>query len=130
MKKIVIASDHAGYYLKEYVKKFLNRKKLKIKDVGANSNEKVDYPDFDSYEYGDYTEISKTFSRLILISEFEQHFLFEFETGITSLFKILQKKEQRELVIENVFDIEFKEHNKFDIIINQKKCEGMIKFGK
>ena len=46
MKKIVIASDHAGYYLKEYAKKFLNRKKLKIKDVGANSNEKVDYPDY------------------------------------------------------------------------------------
>ena len=46
MKKIVIASDHAGYSLKEYVKKFLNRKKLQIKDVGANSNEKVDYPDY------------------------------------------------------------------------------------
>ena len=46
MKKIVIASDHAGYYLKEYVKKFLNRKKIQIKDVGANSNEKVDYPDY------------------------------------------------------------------------------------
>ena len=46
MKKIVIASDHAGYSLKEYVKKFLNRKKIQIKDVGANSNEKVDYPDY------------------------------------------------------------------------------------
>ena len=46
MKKIVIASDHAGYSLKEYVKKFLNRKKLQIKDVGANSSEKVDYPDY------------------------------------------------------------------------------------
>ena len=46
MKKIVIASDHAGYSLKEYVKKFLSRKKLQIKDVGAYSNEKVDYPDY------------------------------------------------------------------------------------
>ena len=46
MKKIVIASDHAGYSLKEYVKKFLNRKKIQIKDVGTNSNEKVDYPDY------------------------------------------------------------------------------------
>ena len=46
MKKIVIASDHAGYSLKEYVKKFLSRKKLQIKDVGVNSNEKVDYPDY------------------------------------------------------------------------------------
>jgi len=46
LKKIVIASDHAGYSLKEYVKKFLSRKKLQIKDVGAYSNEKVDYPDY------------------------------------------------------------------------------------
>ena len=46
MKKIVIASDHAGYSLKEYVKKFLSRKKIQITDVGANSNEKVDYPDY------------------------------------------------------------------------------------
>ena len=46
MKKIVLASDHAGYSLKEYVKKFLNRKKLQIKDIGVNTSEKVDYPDY------------------------------------------------------------------------------------
>ena len=46
MKKIVIASDHAGYSLKEYVKNFLRRKSIHVKDVGANSNEKVDYPDY------------------------------------------------------------------------------------
>ena len=46
MKKIVIASDHAGYSLKEYVKNFLNKKRIQIKDVGANSKESVDYPDY------------------------------------------------------------------------------------
>ena len=46
MKKIIIASDHAGYSLKEYVKNFLNKKKIQIKDVGANSKESVDYPDY------------------------------------------------------------------------------------
>ena len=46
MKKIIIASDHAGYSLKEYVKKILKRKKLQIKDVGANSKDIVDYPDY------------------------------------------------------------------------------------
>ncbi len=46
MKKIVIASDHAGYLLKEYVKKFLIKKKLQIIDVGTNSKESVDYPDY------------------------------------------------------------------------------------
>ena len=46
MKKIIIASDHAGYSLKEYIKKILKRKKLQIKDVGANSKDSVDYPDY------------------------------------------------------------------------------------
>ena len=44
MKKIVIASDHAGYSLKEYIKKFLIRKKLLIKDVGTKNEDRVDYP--------------------------------------------------------------------------------------
>ena len=46
MKKIIIASDHAGYSLKEYVKKFLLRKKLLFKDVGTKNDDRVDYPDF------------------------------------------------------------------------------------
>jgi len=46
LKKIVIASDHAGYSLKEYIKNFLNKKKIQINDVGANSKESVDYPDY------------------------------------------------------------------------------------
>ena len=46
MKKIVIASDHAGYSLKEYVKKFLLKKKLLIKDVGTKNDDSVDYPDY------------------------------------------------------------------------------------
>ena len=44
MKKIVIASDHAGYSLKEYVKKFLFKKKLQILDVGTYNKDSVDYP--------------------------------------------------------------------------------------
>ena len=44
MKKIIIASDHAGYSLKEYVKKFLLRKKLLFKDVGTKNEDRVDYP--------------------------------------------------------------------------------------
>ena len=46
MKKIVIASDHAGYALKEHVKKVLLKKKLLLKDVGTKSYDKVDYPDY------------------------------------------------------------------------------------
>ena len=46
MKNIIIASDHAGYSLKEYVKKFLIKKKLLLKDIGTKSKNKVDYPDY------------------------------------------------------------------------------------
>jgi len=45
MKKIVIASDHAGYALKEEIKKLLKDKYL-FEDVGTFSDESVDYPDF------------------------------------------------------------------------------------
>ena len=45
MKNIFIASDHAGYKLKNsIISKF--SKKQKIVDLGPNSNESVDYPDF------------------------------------------------------------------------------------
>ena len=46
MKKIFISSDHAGYKLKEEIKKHLKRKKLPFEDMGPNSNQKVDYPDY------------------------------------------------------------------------------------
>ena len=44
MKKIIIASDHAGYSLKEYIKKFLSKKKLLHKDIGTKNKDRVDYP--------------------------------------------------------------------------------------
>lgn len=45
-KKIAIASDHAGYFLKEKIKKFLINEKYEIKDFGSFSEESVDYPDY------------------------------------------------------------------------------------
>tara|TARA_Y100000590_G_scaffold85289_1_gene95319 strand:- start:6 stop:431 length:426 start_codon:yes stop_codon:yes gene_type:complete len=44
LKKIIIASDHAGYSLKEYIKKFLSKKKLLHKDIGTKNKDRVDYP--------------------------------------------------------------------------------------
>tara|TARA_B100002052_G_scaffold157283_1_gene143350 strand:+ start:1785 stop:2210 length:426 start_codon:yes stop_codon:yes gene_type:complete len=46
LKKIIIASDHAGYSLKEYLKTSLIKKKIKIHDVGPKTPKKVDYPDY------------------------------------------------------------------------------------
>jgi len=45
-KKIAIVSDHAGYYLKEKILKYLIKEKYDIKDFGCSSEDTVDYPDF------------------------------------------------------------------------------------
>ncbi len=46
MKKLFISSDHAGYNLKEIIKKKFN-KKFKFEDLGTKDSEKsVNYPDF------------------------------------------------------------------------------------
>jgi len=45
-KKIALASDHAGFFLKEKVLAYLIREKYDVKDFGCSSEEAVDYPDF------------------------------------------------------------------------------------
>ena len=44
--KICIASDHAGYELKEKIKDNLIKKDIPIIDLGPMSNNSVDYPDY------------------------------------------------------------------------------------
>jgi len=45
--KIVIGADHAGFNIKEKIKKFLDKKKINYEDLGANSFEQSDdYPDY------------------------------------------------------------------------------------
>jgi len=41
--QIVIASDHAGFQLKENIKKFLIKKRKKVFDLGTNDKNSVDY---------------------------------------------------------------------------------------
>ncbi len=43
--QIIIGSDHAGYELKEDIKRLLEKEERLVKDVGAYSPEPVDYPD-------------------------------------------------------------------------------------
>ncbi|MFC3867398.1 ribose 5-phosphate isomerase B [Helicobacter equorum] len=44
--QVFIASDHAGFRLKEFVKEVLCAKGLEVCDLGPDSNLRVDYPDF------------------------------------------------------------------------------------
>ena len=43
---IALASDHAGFELKESIKKFLVERNYDIIDFGTNSTASVDYPIF------------------------------------------------------------------------------------
>tara|TARA_B100000902_G_scaffold338050_1_gene339369 strand:- start:37 stop:471 length:435 start_codon:yes stop_codon:yes gene_type:complete len=47
ISKVAIASDHAGYNLKEYIVNNLDDKVV-VSDFGTNSNESCDFPDFAS----------------------------------------------------------------------------------
>ena len=46
IKRIILASDHAGFKLKEKIKFFLLKKRKKVLDLGTNNTKSVDYPDF------------------------------------------------------------------------------------
>ena len=57
-KTVCIASDHAGYYLKEDIKNHLIDKNISVFDIGPYNDQSVDYPDFahavsQSIEQGD-----------------------------------------------------------------------------
>jgi len=46
LRKISISSDHAGFELKESIKKFLIKKKFLVLDLGPRDDRSVDYPDY------------------------------------------------------------------------------------
>lgn len=45
MRKIAIGCDHGGFALKQKLLPFLKKLKLKVSDLGAFSEESMDYPD-------------------------------------------------------------------------------------
>tara|TARA_B100001123_G_C14997067_1_gene902007 strand:+ start:132 stop:563 length:432 start_codon:yes stop_codon:yes gene_type:complete len=46
IKEVILASDHAGFKLKNDIKKFLIKKRKKILDLGTKNSNSVDYPVF------------------------------------------------------------------------------------
>ena len=46
MSKIGLASDHAGFALKQHVKDYLTQKGIVFHDYGTYNEESCDYPDF------------------------------------------------------------------------------------
>lgn len=46
MLPILIASDHAGFALKQHLRQVLEQRGLAVEDLGPDSEASVDYPDF------------------------------------------------------------------------------------
>ncbi|GJL78177.1 MAG: ribose 5-phosphate isomerase B [Nitrospinaceae bacterium] len=46
MEKIAIASDHAGFELKESIAAYLHQKGVQFEDFGPVNSDRVDYPDY------------------------------------------------------------------------------------
>jgi ribose 5-phosphate isomerase B len=46
MNKLVIASDHAGFELKESVAAYLHNQGVEFEDFGPVNSDRVDYPDY------------------------------------------------------------------------------------
>ena len=45
-EKLIIGSDHGGYELKEYIKSELDKKDIPYQDIGTDSPDSVDYPNY------------------------------------------------------------------------------------
>ena len=58
LKNIYISSDHAGFKLKEIIKKYLLKKKMNYFDLGPYSDNRVDYPDY-AHKVARMVKISK-----------------------------------------------------------------------
>lgn len=56
----VIASDHAGYDLKQQIKSYLEKHNYTIKDLGPFNTDSVDYPDYGK-ALGDFIVSNKNF---------------------------------------------------------------------
>jgi ribose 5-phosphate isomerase B len=46
LEKVIIASDHAGFRLKEKLVRWLISNRYEVKDLGCFSEDSVDYPDY------------------------------------------------------------------------------------
>lgn len=44
--RFYIATDHAGYNVKDFVKEYLESKSHEVIDLGPHNSDRVDYPDF------------------------------------------------------------------------------------
>ena len=65
LKKIVIGSDHGGFYLKDKIVSYLKRNSFVLEDVGTYSNESCDYPVY-AHEVASKVGVEDNYIRVLI----------------------------------------------------------------
>ena len=68
LTRVILASDHAGFKLKEEIKKFLIKKRKKVLDLGTKNTSSVDYPDYAHLLSKKMSDVRNQFGILICCS--------------------------------------------------------------
>lgn len=113
MKKIAIASDHAGVSLKSEIVNLLKQKEIEVIDFGPSTTDRVDYPDFASQVAKSVSE--KTVDGGILICG----------TGIGMALAANKFKDVRAASIVDEFSCQMtREHNNLNVLCLGERVIG------
>jgi ribose 5-phosphate isomerase B len=110
---IALGGDHAGWELKEEIKKFLSIQKVEFKDFGPYNEESVDYPDY-AERVGEAV-LSGKFDRGILICG----------TGIGMSIAANKIKGIYAALVDNTFSAEMSiKHNNSNVLVMPGRLIG------
>jgi len=103
--KIAIGSDHAGFILKEGLKEYITKEKIKYKDFGSYDENPIDYP-----------EIGFKVAREVAHGNYERGILI-CGTGIGMCIVANKVKDVRASLCEDLFSARYsREHNNTNIL--------------
>lgn len=111
--KIAVASDHAGFELKEFLKDVLIKLGYLVKDFGTNSLDSVDYPDY-----------AKVVVKAILDGEFERGILV-CGTGVGMSISANRFKGIRAVLCQDLYTAEYSRlHNDSNVLCLPSRIIG------
>jgi len=103
--KVAIGSDHAGFILKEGLKEYITKEKIKYKDFGSYDENPIDYP-----------EIGFKVAREVADGNYERGILI-CGTGIGMCIVANKVKDVRASLCEDLFSARYsREHNNTNIL--------------
>lgn len=113
MKKIIVASDHGGYELKNNIKEYLIDLNYEVTDIGTDTKESCDYPVF-----------ANKLCERILSGEFEKGILF-CGTGLGMALAANRHKGIRAVCVSDTYSAKMsREHNNSNVLTLGERVLG------